>query len=64
MSETHKEAINALLNVIGLPVEEGQENVDIQTDKIIVYLQEALKISELAYLRDVVAKKALQISSG
>jgi len=63
MSEAHQEAIITLLNIVGLPVEAGQENVDIQTDKIIVYLQEALKISELAYLRDVVAKKALQISS-
>jgi hypothetical protein len=62
MSETLTQAINNLLNIIGLP-EEGNENLDIQADQIIVFLQNALKISELAYLRDAVAKKAIQISS-
>jgi hypothetical protein len=62
MSETLTQAKNNLLNIIGLP-EEGNENLDIQADQIIVFLQNALNISELAYLRDVVAKKAIQISS-
>jgi hypothetical protein len=61
---THTKNINALLNIIGQQVKDGEVKPEIRADQVLIYLQDALRISELARLRSVVVRKAMQDVDG